>query len=259
MGSPSTPSPRPAITLENALSLLRRRRGARALETGSPELDDLMGGLGPGLFHLFYGPEGDGLPDRLLHRLLVEAVKEEWGRAVYLVCGNYRRSRTVMDSGLLLSLIEEAGLDVDDALNRIHVVCAFSERHLIGAPQIIEGILGGADGFRLVAVQQLTKLFYGRHALGREDPAEFTGVVSRLRKICFERDIVLAATGRVSGRGRPIPSPEGGSFLMHAASTIIYLRESRSGPMSAYVVKHPDRGRVGRILHFGEAAPAWAG
>ena len=253
------PPPRTGAPFESALTILHRREGLRPLATGSPELDALLGRMEPGLFYLLYGSDEDGFPDALLHRLLVEAVRDEGGRAVYLVCGNYRLSRTVMDSGLLLSLIEEAGLDVEDALSRIHIVCSFSERHLMRAPRLVEGILEGAEGFTLVAVQQLTKLFYGRHALRHEDPAEFTGTVSRLRAICSERGIVLAATGRPAGSARPIPVPEGGSYLRHAANAIVYLRESRRGPVSAYLVKHPDRDRVGRLVHFGGEALAWGG
>ena len=260
MVSPSTSPPRPPVAFESALDLLHRREGICTLSTGSPELDALIGRLEPSLFYLFYGPEGSDLPDRLLHRLLVEAVKREQGKAVYLVCGNYRRSRTVMDSGFLLSLIEEAGLDMDEALSRIHIVCAFSEQHLIQAPDLVEGLLEGAGGFNIVAVQQLTKLFYGKHALRHEDPAEFTGAVSRLKAMCFKGGIILAATARASGCGRPIPTPEGGSFLRHAANAIVYLRESKRGPTSAYVVKHPDRARTGLVVQFGEGGGAfWGG
>jgi len=244
-----------AGSFENALSLLQRRAEIRPLSTGSPELDDLIGGVEPGLFYLFYGSEAEGLPDRLLLRLLVEAMKRGHpgdGEAVYLVCGNYRRSRTVLDSEFLLSLIEGAGMDVATTLSRIHVVCAFSERQQIRAPSLIEELLGRMDGVTLIAVQHIAKLFYGASALRQENPAEFTGMVSRLRRLCCERGIALAATCRSSGCGRPVPMPEGGSFLRHAANVIIYMRErAGGGPASAYLVKHPDRSRGGRMVEFG--------
>lgn len=260
MDSPQTRAAQAGPPFETALSLLRRRGDFRSLSTGSPELDRLTGGLDPGLFYLFYGDEEDGLPDRLVHGLLVEAVKEPGARAVYVVCGNYRRSRTVMDNELLLSLIDAAGLDIDDALSRIHIVFAFSERHLIRVPRLVEGVLEEGEGFTLVAVQQLTKLFYGERALRHEDPAEFTGVVSRLREMCSEAGIVLAASGRPTGSRRPIPAPEGGTFLKHAANAIFYMREARRGPMTAHVVKHPDRARAGTFIQFGEGGGAfWGG
>ncbi len=257
-----SPQPRGAQTgppFESALTILQRREGRRALATGSPELDRLTGGMDPGLFYLFYGDEGCELPDTLLLRLLVEAVREEGSRAVYLLCSNYRRSRTVLDPELLISLIDASGLDIDDSLSRIHVVSAFSERHLLKAPALVEALLEEHGGFSLVAVQQLAKLFYGENALRFETLNAFTGIVSRLRATCTGRGAVLVATCRASDRGRPIPLPEGGNFLRHSANAIIYLRESRRGPASAYAVKHPDRARTGLVVHFGEGGSLWGG
>ena len=260
MDSPPTQRAQAGPPFETALTLLQRRAGCRPLRTGSGELDRLTGGLEPGLFYLFYGDEEGGLTHLLLLRLLVEAMRDGGARAVYLVCGNYRRSRTVMDPELLFSLVEEAGLDVDDALSRVHIVSAFSERHLMRAPGLVGDLLERVGGFSLVAVQQLAKLFHGEHALRHEHPTEFTGLVSRLKAMCSERGIALAATCRTSGRRRPIPLPEGGSYLRHAANAIVYLREPRRGPASAYVVKHPDRARTGLTVQFGEGGrDPWGG
>jgi len=244
-----------ACSFEDALSLLQRRAESRPLSTGSAELDRLTGGVEPGLFYLFYGSEAEGLPDRFLHRLLVEAVRpgpRGRGRAVYLVCGNYRRSRTVLDSELLLALLEEGGLDVVESLSRIYVVCAFSEMQQAEAAVLVEGLLERMGGFSLVAVQQMVKLFSaprpGRHG----GLAGFVGMVSRLKGLCYGRGVALAATCRPSGAGRPVPLPEGGGFLMHAANVVVHLRATQGrGPVSAYLVKHPDRARMGRVVEFG--------
>jgi len=244
------PSEAPACSFEDALSLLQRRGESRPLSTGSSELDRLTGGVEPGLFHLFYGSDAEGLPDRLLHRLLVEGVRpgpRGCGRAIYLVCGNYRRSRTVLDSELLLALLEEAGLDVADALSRIQVVCAFSESQQAEAAGLVEGLLGRLEGVSLVAVQQIAKLFSGPRLSEHGGFTEFVGMVSRLKTLCYGRGVALAATCRPSGAGRPAPLPEGGGFLRHAANVVVYLR----APLSAYLIKHPDRARMGRGVEFG--------
>jgi len=213
------------------MGLLRKRETAIPLGTGSPELDRLTGSLEPGLFYLFYGDEDDGIPDTVLHRLLVDAVAQG-GRAVYVVCGK------------------------DDALNRIHIVFAFSERHLMRMPRLVANLLEEHE-CTLVAVQQLPKLFHGEDALRFEELTEFTGIVSRLKASCSEYLTTLVATSRPTGRGRPIPEPEGGSYLKHAANAIIFLRESGRGLVSAYVVKHPDRARMGRVVHFGGGGTLW--
>jgi hypothetical protein len=259
MSPSSTPGQSPADAFETALAVMERRSGAERLTTGSGSLDALIGGLEPGGFYLFYGPGEDDALDRFIHRLVFEAVRPSPGRAaVYVLCGNYRRSRTVLDLDYLVSLFVEAGMDVDDGLARIHMVYAFSERQLMRVPGLVEGIMGDSDDIALVAVQQVAKLFYGEGAVRFEDPAEFTGVVSGLRRLCYERGAALAATCRPVGRG-PVPLPEGGVYLRHAASVIVYLRPLRDSRMSAHLVKHPESALIGRRVSYREEGFSWAG
>jgi hypothetical protein len=260
MDSHSSRGAQPGRAFESALTVIKRRESVDSLSTSGSGLEALLGGLEPGLFYLFYSDDGGGLADRVLHGLLVEAVSDETRRAFYMICGNYRRSRTVLDSEYLLSLIEAEGLDISDTISRIHVVCAFSERQQMRSPSLIESVLVDGGEFGLVAAQQITKIFYGKTALRYEDPTQFTGMLSRLKGLCGEGGIVLAATCRSSGRGSPISLPEGGSYLRHAANAIVYLRAWRRGGFSAYLVKHPDRSRSGRIVHIdGEGGIPWGG
>ena len=260
MDSQSSRGDQPGRAFESALNLIKRRESINTLSTNGIGLEGLLGGLEPGLFYLFYSDDGGRLADRILQELLVEAVSDEAQRGFYLVCGNYRRSRTVLDSERLLSLIEAERLDVSDALSRIHVVCAFSERQQMRAPSLIESVLAKEGGFSIIVAQQITKIFYGKTALRYEHPAQFTGMVSKLKGLCGEGGIILAATCRSSGRGSPIPLPEGGSFLRHAANAIVYLRGRRREGVSAYLVKHPDQRRSGRMIHIdGEGEASWGG
>jgi len=260
MDSQSGRGTQPRRAFESALTLIKRRESVDTFSMSGSGLEALLGGLEPGLFYLFYSDDGGGLADRILHGLLVEAVSDETLQAFYLVCGNYRRSRTVLDSEYLLSLIEGEGLDVSDTISRIHVVCAFSERQQMRAPSLVESVIARGGEFSVIAAQQITKIFYGKTALRHEDPTQFTGMVSKLKGICGEGGMVLAATCRSSGHGSPIPLPEGGSFLRHAANAIVYLRGQRRGGVSAYLVKHPDRGRSGRMVHIeGEGGIPWGG
>ena len=66
---------------------------------------------------------------------------------------------TVLDSELLLALLEEAGLDVADALSRMHVVCAFSESQQAEAAGLVEGLMGRLEDVSLIAVQQTGEEF----------------------------------------------------------------------------------------------------
>jgi len=107
---PQTPAKPPADTFTPALSILKERETRHLLGSGIKALDEIAGGFEPGLIYLLYGEEKSGLPDEALHRLLIRAVEAD-RNAVHLVCGNYRRSRTLLDVGLLLDLIEETGLN----------------------------------------------------------------------------------------------------------------------------------------------------
>jgi hypothetical protein len=248
---------RPAVSFKSAFNVLQKRLGKNDLNTGSPQLDELLGGLEPGLFYLFYASRGDRFPDTLLHRIIVEAMKSDDARVIWLICGNYRRSRTTIDPELILSFIEELGLDVTETLSRIHVVCSFSERHLIKTPDLVKGILENHHGFTLVVVQQIAKIFYGKKALRFQSLTEFTGTVSRLKTMCSERDIVLVATTRNNEHGSPIPEPEGGSYIRHTANVILYFKSAGKQKTSAHLVKHPDRSRVGMTITFNEVNYHW--
>jgi hypothetical protein len=247
-----TRAPYEAGGFEPALEMLERRAAARLLSTGIQGIDRLVGGLEPGLMYLFYGTERGGLPDRLLHHLLIEAVRDGEGRAIHVLCGNYRRSRTTLDMNLLLSLAERARLDVREAFGRIHIVCAFSERQQVEAADHVEEILKTQEGVRLVAVQQVAKLFSGPPLVGRVIPEDLGGMASRLKRLCGEAGIPLVATCGVSPYGRPVPAPDGGSHLSHLAKVSCYLRVLRGGGATAYLLNHPERARVGRRIDVDE-------
>ena len=246
-----------AVSFKSAFNVLQKRLGKNDLDIGYPQLDEFLGGLEPGLFYLFYASRGDRFPDILLHRIIVEAMKSDYAKVIWLICGNYRRSRTTLDPELILSFIQELGLNVTETLSRIHVVCSFSERHLIRTPDLVEGILENHHGFTLVVVQQIAKIFYGKKALRFQSLTKFTGTLSRLKTMCSERDIVLVATTRNGEYGLSIPEPEGGSYIRHTANVILYFKSAGKQKTSAHLVKHPDRSRIGRMITFNEVNYHW--
>jgi hypothetical protein len=135
------------------------------------------------------------------------------------------------------------------------MVYAFSERQLIQVPQLVKEVMDDTET-SMVAVQQLTKLFYGPDAVRFEDPAEFTGVVSGLRQLCYEGEAVLAATCRHAGRSLT-PLPEGGAYMKHAATAMVHIRQMGDGEMSAHLVKHPESARIGRRISYDGREATW--
>lgn len=241
-----------ASTFTSALKVMNNRAEVPRLGTGSQRLDQLLGGIEPGRFYLFYGPRKQKVADTLLYRLMVEAAKQEDCNIVYVLCGNYRRDRTTLDSELLLSLIEEQELPVSSVLSRIHIICTFSENQLINTPKLVEEIIEKVGNIRLVAVQQISKLFYGEHAIRHQDPVEFTGTVSKLKGLCVTNKIILAASCEAKKGKGLVPEPMGGSFLRHSANVICFLRPMKGGDISAHLLKHFDRQRDGKRVRFSD-------
>ena len=242
----------PSTSFQPASQMFGIRAATRPLQLGFPRLDEMVGGLEPGLLHLFYGSEKSGLPDKLLHHLLIEAIKEPEARAIHLLCGNYRRSHSTLDMELLLNLVERAGLEPRDAFSRIHLVCAFTERQQIEAVSHIEGILKENPGVRVVAVQQIAKLFAGPPLVSRATRENLGGMVSRLIQLCAEAGAPVVASASPSSYGRPVPAPEGGAYVTHLAKVAVYLRAMKGGGATAYLLNHHEKARIGRRLDLEE-------
>jgi len=246
----------------NALDEFQRRRVEARLTTGCRELDRLLGGgLEHGLFYLFYGDEA---VDSLIHRLLVSSLQSVGGegfeaRALYMNCGNYREEKTILDTQLLCSIMKALGMDPLRGLDRIQVLCAFSEEQQEEIVEEARKVLEDNPEVNLIVVHHVAKLFTGGRGSLRERMRRIQRlqqVVSKLRRTAAQRGVFLAATCRpTSSLEGGVPRPEGGKYLRHLAGAIVYLRRVRREPpgFSAHLVKHPSLkpGRTLFTLNFG--------
>jgi hypothetical protein len=218
-----------------------------ALSTGSPRLDVLLGGLRPGQLYLVYG-DPDPV-EELLNQVLVQNLRpivERRPRSVYMLCGNYRVEKTLMDTGSLVQLLEESGLEAEDALRRVYVLCAFSADQQARLIDEIRSLLELDPEICLVVVRDIAKLVTDddRSRNRAERTQELQGAALRLKQVCAERNVPVVVSCRVrKGSGR-MPQPEGGEFLRHLANVILYLRQGeKSAPYAkAHLLKHPARG-----------------
>lgn len=233
---------------KSGLEILSERIGVSRMTTGNADLDSLLGGgIEPGRFYLFFG-DGESGVDRLIHRLLVNAIlpPERYGldgRCVYVNCGNYRDERTMLDTALLCRLIKAERLDPESALDSIYTLTSFSEDQEERVFVEIEGLLQADPEIRLVAIHNIAKLFTTKRKGRRigERIMRLQRLVHQLRRLCAERNVALVATCRLAAQGAGrLPRPEGGKYLSHTATIIVYLR--RAGKtVSATLIKHPDR------------------
>jgi hypothetical protein len=247
--SAQAPTAHTPAAFTSAATLLNERTRRRLVASGVKALDELTGGYEPGLMYLFYSDEKKHLADRVLHGVLADAAAGD-GSAVHLICGNYRKSRTLLDTALLLSLLDSREANSDDALDRIHVIGSFSERHQIRAAELTEDLVERIGGASTITVQQATKMFAGKPLVPGVEPGSLNGMLSRLKRLAMEQGIPLVVSCRSINENAAIPALEGGSYLTHLANVIVYLREAPGGGTSAYLVKHFDKARVGRRIEW---------
>jgi RecA/RadA recombinase len=225
----------------SALKLLERKTN---LSTGSRELDRLLGnGLELGVFYLFYGETESGI-DLLIHQLMVSALTgDEDSRVVYLNCGNYREDKTILDIPSLVYLLKARRLDPKEALERIVILCAFSEEQQEQVVEEVRGIIEQTGTIRLIAIHDTAKLFtsQGRGEESYRRIPRLQRAMSRLWQVCAARGVAVVASCRpVETRRGRLPRPEGGRYISHLANVIVYLEKARGLVSShqAYLLKH---------------------
>jgi len=214
------------------------------ISTGSPQLDDLTGGIKAETLYLFYGDEE--LTDTLFTHLLAKALKPipqcPEPEAVYVICGNYRVEHLVMNTEPLIQLIEDTGQLPKDALKRVRVLVASSADQQANLTAELERVIKSSKNTRLVLVKGIGKLRIDDARKRNRDRVheEIQRSISNMKRICAEAGAPLVASARESHRGR-VPVPEASSYLDHVAGVIIYLRKREKGTRynRAYVLKSP--------------------
>ena len=227
------------------VEMLDRQQTEAQLSTGSPELDQLIGGVQRGLFYFFYGNKA--LMETLFQHMTVQALAaNEHGRpiVVYMLLGNYRKERTNLGLEELAELIEDSGFSMWEALKRVQIFTASSADQQVLLVDGLIKLLMEKDNVSLVIVR-------GIYKLARDDPRvrnrhvvyeEVQQSINSLRNICAEKRIPIVASGRDStAKTKRKPMPESSLFLRHCANVIIYLRRrSKASKYNrAFLIDHP--------------------
>jgi KaiC/GvpD/RAD55 family RecA-like ATPase len=225
----------------DAQRLASSRRDTR-VPTGSPQLDELTGGIESGAMYLFYGD--DELIETLFTHLLANSLNstDHEPEAVYVICGNYRREHIMMDTEGLIRLLEARGQDPEDSLKRVRVLVASSADQQANLTVELERVVESSNRIRLVLVR-------GIYRLGRDDARrihrekvaeEVQRSIAAIKRICASAGVPLVASARERFVGK-VPVPEASSYLDHLAGVIVYLRRREKGAAynRAYVLKSP--------------------
>jgi hypothetical protein len=227
------------------LDMLDKYQVETQLSTGSPELDQLIGGIQRGLFYFFYGHKA--LIEILFQHMTVNALTlNELGKpiVVYMLLGNYRKERTNLGLEELSELIEDSGFHMWEALKRVQIFTASSADQQVLLIKGLTKLLKVEENVSLVIVRGIYKLakddprVRNRHIVYEEVQAS----INSLRNICAEKRIPIVASGRDSEvKTKRKPMPESSLFLRHCANVIIYLRKRKNESKynRAFLIDHP--------------------
>lgn len=227
---------------ETGLEVLERRQQITRISTGSANFDAMMaGGFETGAITECFGEFGSG-KTQVGHLLAVNTLKDDPdAHVVYIDTENTFRPERIRQ------FAEGAGLNPEDALNRIMVARAYNSDHQILLTEKIES-LATEQGkkLRLVVVDSLTSHFRAEF-IGRGTLAERQQKLNRymhtLSKIANSQNLCVYVTNQVMAKpdqffGDPTTAI-GGHVVGHASTFRIYLRKGRKGTRVAKLIDAP--------------------
>jgi len=205
----------------------------------------MMGDIICGPLYLFYSSEKNGLQNRILYHLLIEAIKVRNTSAIHLFCGHNRNLRESINFDMLLKIIKRAEIDKSDAFNRIHFFYAFTQPQTTNTIEKISEILTNESQITVVTVQNIEHLFSKPPTISKATQEFYKKKAYDLINLCREAGTPIVASAPLSNHGRPIPVPEGGISLTQLAGVSLYFSNLRSGGATAYIHNHYDKNRIG--------------
>ncbi len=228
---------------ETGMDVLKRRESISRISTGSANFDAMMaGGFETSAITECFGEFGSG-KTQIGHMLAVSTLKEDPdAHAVYLDTENTFRPERIRQ------FAQGAGLDPEDALNRIMVARAYNSDHQMLLAEKIESLITEqGKKVRLVVVDSLTSHFRAEF-IGRGTLAERQQKLNRhmhtLSKIANTNNICVYVTNQVMAKpdqffGDPTTAI-GGHVVGHASTFRIYLRKGKKGTRVAKLIDAPN-------------------
>ena len=223
--------------------VLKKRALVQKISTGSENFDTLMdGGFETNAITECFGEFGSG-KTQVGHILAVNTIKEDpEAYVVYLDTENTFRPERI------IQLANGAGVDPDDALNRIMVARAYNSDHQMLLTEQVDGLVTEqGKKVKLVVVDSLTAHFRAEF-VGRGTLADRQQKLNRhmhsLAKLTSSHNLCVYVTNQVMAKpdqffGDPTQSI-GGHIVAHASTFRIYLRKGRKGSRVAKLIDAPN-------------------
>ena len=233
------------IDFETAFDVMERRRDVGRITTGSTGFDELIGGgIETQSITEVYGEFGSG-KSQISHELAVtvQLPVEQGGldgECVFIDTENTFRPERVEQ------IAEGFGLDVQEALSRIHIARAFNSSHQILMAEKVNELIQKGSNIRLVIIDSLTAHFRAEY-VGRESLASRQQKLNQhlhtIQNIANTYNVAVFVTNQVQARpdaffGSPTKAV-GGHVLAHAATYRIWLKKGLAGKRIARLVDSP--------------------
>jgi len=225
--------------------VLERREKIGLITTGSPQLDDLLGGgVETQAVTEVFGEFGSG-KTQLAHQLCVnvQLPLEQKGleaKAIYVDTENTFRPERIRDMALGM------GLDPVKVLQNIYYIRSYNTDQQLLIAEKAEKMVD-EENVRLILIDSLTAHFRAEFT-GRGMLADRQQKLNRhlmtLHRIADLHDLAIFVTNQVMARpdiffGDPT-RPIGGHVLAHSATTRIYLRKSKPPKRIARIFDSPN-------------------
>ncbi|MCW3981635.1 MAG: DNA repair and recombination protein RadA [Candidatus Bathyarchaeota archaeon] len=224
------------VAFVRADELLKQRQDIHRLSTGSPTIDNLLGGgLETQTITEFYGQYGSG-KSQVCHQLCVNIQRpvEQGGleaAALYIDTENTFRTER------LVQMAKHVDLDPVEVARNVIVADAYTSDHQIFLLQNSDKIIK-ENNIRLLIIDSLTSHFRSEY-VGRETLAlrqqRLNKHMHKLIRLARAFNAVAVVTNQVMSKpdvffGDAV-HPIGGHVVAHTSHTRVYLRKSARGPV----------------------------
>ena len=226
------------------IEVLEKRKTLRKITTGSPTLDELLGGgIETQAITEFFGEFGSG-KTQLCHQLAVNVqLPEDNGglekTAFYIDTENTFRPERI------IQMSEALGLDPMKILDNIVVARAYTSDHQMILAEKAEDMIKDKN-IGLIVVDSLTSHFrsdYTGRGMLSERQQKLNRHMHGLQRLSDIYNLAVVVTNQVMTRpdfffGDPT-APIGGHIVGHSSTFRVYLRKSKGGKRVARLIDSP--------------------
>ena len=233
-----------------ALEIYEKRQSVKKIRTGSPNLDNLLGGgIETRAITEFIGEFGAG-KTQICHQLaiMVQLPEEKGGlngKALYIDTEGTFRPERIYQIVQARKLHETLNRDPKDFLKNIFYARVYTSDHQMFIIDEAEKLIPN-EGIRLVIIDSIISHFRAEYP-GRENLAErqqkLNQHISQLLKIADKYDVAVVITNQVIAQpdiyfGNPL-KPAGGNVLAHGATYRVWLRKGKENVRIAKIIDSP--------------------